>query len=652
MHFPSITSSRTFDIETTYYKGLYNHGVDFRSNLFDLKSIGLSAGSISKIEEQARSIACFIDARLIVLQEGRDQFDLALPTLAMRMEKREQTTLGEEENFSAEPSVASGTAFLITDKLILTAAHNVCEGTTGQIDEIKLKTLRIVFNFRMINKEQCQRHFAKDNVYSMKKVVAYQLIKKTDNYQDWALIKLDRKVVNRTPLQMDFSKQIVNNTQLYMLGYPMGLPIKYTRNGYVKKSDHPNVFEANLDAFSGNSGSPILDEEGTVVGLLSRGSDDYEKVDNYKGTGNSRMQVHCIEESKISKYEICQKISSLLFVKDYMNQHRSVDQGFLAAQYIGIRYMESVGNPRNTSTAAELFYKLEDPFYEKRNSLGRLYFLGRILINSSLIPEKKRGLACLEQAAMDALAEARYFLGWFHTAHQNYAEGFKWFKMGADDNDPLCVECLGAYYSNGLFVSKDEKVAFEYYQQAALLSLLAYNNFAHIQKVDIYYSKDRMEQRYRACQYRMGLYYVEGNVVRQNYPLAFHYLKNAPDWRNARVLYICGMGYLEGWGCAPAPDEAIKYLQAAADANDREAQYQLGLCHLKGIETKKNKTQALFYFQNAAKKEHQLAIHIVKTAEEKLRMASQLNDRTIEAAPITIEERKIKYFNNTSCLII
>lgn len=253
---------------------------------------------------------------------------------------------------------------------------------------------------------------------------------------------------------------------------------------------------------------------------------------------------------------------------------------------------------------------------------------------------------------MDALAEARYFLGWFHTAHQNYAEGFKWFKMGADDNDPLCVECLGAYYSNGLFVSKDEKVAFEYYQQAALLSLLAYNNFAHIQKVDIYYSKDRMEQRYRACQYRMGLYYVEGNVVRQNYPLAFHYLKNAPDWRNARVLYICGMGYLEGWGCAPAPDEAIKYLQAAADANDREAQYQLGLCHLKGIETKKNKTQALFYFQNAAKKEHQLAIHIVKTAEEKLRMASQLNDRTIEAAPITIEERKIKYFNNTSCLII
>ena len=442
MHLSPITSSRAFDqenMEATHYKGLHTKDMDYRTNLYDLKSIELPSASISKIEAQANSVACLINERWFsTLNDGAMQLDPAIPTLAKHIERTHNTALGERENFLNEPAVASCTAFLVANKLILTAAHNVCDAT-GTIDKKKLDTLRVVFGFRMISGQECQRRFTKENVYSMKDVVAYQFIQKINNYQDWALIKLDRKVVNRTPLQMDFNKKVVDNTLLYMLGYPMGLPIKYTRNGYVKKSDHPNVFKANLDAFSGNSGSPILDLQGMVIGILSRGSDDYEKVDSYKGTGNTKMQAYCINESTTLTYEICQKITSLFFVNYYLYSHKDLD----------------------------LSNHLEKEKYRTfQYCLGQCYAKGDMVIQNHT-----KAFECFKKAAALGLNDALYECG------MSYLNG-----RGIEQDEQLALICLketkdpkfsaiiynfGMDYLKGLSGTKDEIKAHKYLQCAA-----------------------------------------------------------------------------------------------------------------------------------------------------------------------------------------
>lgn len=63
--------------------------------------------------------------------------------------------------------------------------------------------------------------------------------------------------------------------ELWMLGYPDGLPLKYTDNGRIVKVDNCN-FHHNLDSFHGNSGSPIIRmADDTVCGILISGCDDY-----------------------------------------------------------------------------------------------------------------------------------------------------------------------------------------------------------------------------------------------------------------------------------------------------------------------------------------------------------------------------------------
>ncbi len=65
-----------------------------------------------------------------------------------------------------------------------------------------------------------------------------------------------------------------------MLGHPWGLPLKIAGGGKVVKNEHSEsrfFFEAMLDTFSGNSGSPVLNEATLEVeGILVVGFGEYE----------------------------------------------------------------------------------------------------------------------------------------------------------------------------------------------------------------------------------------------------------------------------------------------------------------------------------------------------------------------------------------
>ena len=91
-----------------------------------------------------------------------------------------------------------------------------------------------------------------------------------DNGQDWALLKLDRKVGGRTYATLS-RRNIKIGNPIYVIGHPLGLPLKYVPGAFMHDIKI-NYFWADLDVFMGNPGSPVFDSDThEVIGLVVRG---------------------------------------------------------------------------------------------------------------------------------------------------------------------------------------------------------------------------------------------------------------------------------------------------------------------------------------------------------------------------------------------
>jgi V8-like Glu-specific endopeptidase len=95
---------------------------------------------------------------------------------------------------------------------------------------------------------------------------------------DYAIVQLDRRVSDRTPLEFRNDSEIDLGTPLTVIGSPSGLPLKVASGANVRDTSHLYSFKANLDTFQGNSGSAVFNSKtGIVEGILVRGEEDYEQ---------------------------------------------------------------------------------------------------------------------------------------------------------------------------------------------------------------------------------------------------------------------------------------------------------------------------------------------------------------------------------------
>jgi DNA replication protein DnaC len=179
----------------------------------------------------------------------------------------------------------------------------------------------------------------------------------TSIWTDWALLKLDREVAC-DPLPLNLNK-VADKIELYMLGHPNGLPLKFTYNGKLEGNTESDFFECKLDAFRGNSGSPVLNKEtNQVVGILIEGNTDYQVVPNYQGTGQTRIQACYITRLEIGskqigkKMENCQRLDIL---------HHLIDQALL-----DLKDLKSVQD------ASSIIVNLLKECYKSRSSITRL----------------------------------------------------------------------------------------------------------------------------------------------------------------------------------------------------------------------------------------------------------------------------------------
>lgn len=189
----------------------------------------------------------------------------------------------ENEPFRDQPNPAFCSGFLVGEDVFVTAGHCItsetdCTGTA------------LVFGFGFDSRNKDVTNIPSDDVYFCKSIIARELNSDTKN--DFAVIRLDRKVTGRDALSFRRNGQVAVGQGVTVIGHPSGLPTKVSGGAKVRANDQGTFFVANLDTYGGNSGSAVVDSQtGMVEGILVRGETDYVT------SGDCRISNRCLNEA-------------------------------------------------------------------------------------------------------------------------------------------------------------------------------------------------------------------------------------------------------------------------------------------------------------------------------------------------------------------
>lgn len=190
----------------------------------------------------------------------------------------DRLNLCPEEKFREQPIGAFCSGALVGPDLIMTAGH--CIKTDAQCKDTKF-----VFGYNL-GREGAEATTAlpAGNVYGCAKVVKRFLGGEpgSDNPAgqnlgaDYALVQLDRKVDGRKPLAINRGTKLKNGDGIFVVGHPVGLPLKLADAARVRDFSKVGYFAADLDTFGGNSGSPVFNTKTKKIeGILVRGDEDF-----------------------------------------------------------------------------------------------------------------------------------------------------------------------------------------------------------------------------------------------------------------------------------------------------------------------------------------------------------------------------------------
>jgi V8-like Glu-specific endopeptidase len=213
----------------------------------------------------AKSTAGLIRKSMFVKGSSPGLFDLQD---TVSLERAENVCTSEK--FTQQPLAPICSGFLVGPDTLVTAGHcynsfalpeNVCRDFAWVFD----------YDLKTANANPT-KNISINNIYSCKSVSMVQ----RDQFYDFAIIKLDRKVLGRSPLKYRTTGKISSTDPLMVIGHPTGLPTKISDGGKVNYNNEVTRFSTNLDTFHGNSGSAVLNATtGQVEGILIMGKNDY-----------------------------------------------------------------------------------------------------------------------------------------------------------------------------------------------------------------------------------------------------------------------------------------------------------------------------------------------------------------------------------------
>lgn len=226
----------------------------------------------AQVREQAKSVAGMV-ARWKLSPSRTNPDELEFPLVTFERE----FGLCEGERFSSQVILPVCSGFLVAPDVLVTAGHCI-------ESEDDCQNFKWVFGYT-----QGMTSVNKDSVYGCKEIIKQKLEETKFTIRDYAVIRLDRKVTERSPLKFRKFGRPMIGTDLYVIGHPSGLPMKISDGATVKGWNRDEwqmpietllkrrfYLQSNLDTYQGNSGSPVFNQKtGKVEGILIEGADDF-----------------------------------------------------------------------------------------------------------------------------------------------------------------------------------------------------------------------------------------------------------------------------------------------------------------------------------------------------------------------------------------
>jgi len=190
------------------------------------------------------------------------------------------------EKFREQPIGAFCSGTLVGEDIVMTAGHCIT-------DEAKCADTKFVFGFNIdTDGGKARTAVTAKDIYGCKRIIKRDLDKQASGIigtgmaiigallnragPDYALVQLDRKVEGRKPLPVNREKNLQAGTKVFVIGHPVGLPLKVAGEASVRDAGSKAFFTTDLDTFGGNSGSAVFNAStNKIEGILVRGGTDF-----------------------------------------------------------------------------------------------------------------------------------------------------------------------------------------------------------------------------------------------------------------------------------------------------------------------------------------------------------------------------------------
>ncbi len=225
----------------------------------------------------------------------------------------------------------------------------------------------------------------------------------------------------------------------------------------------------------------------------------------------------------------------------------------------------------------------------------------------------------LELLAENGYMQAQFILADHHWLLRNSEpdgpehskEAVKWWREAAKQGAPTAQYNLGACYSTGNGITKNQTEAVKWWGEAAKQGMpkaqyllgtrySTGNGITTNQTEAVRWWEKAAEQNHARAQYNLGQCYSAGNGVTKDETKAARWWKKAAEQNHARAQNNLGACYMGGMGVTKDPTKGAEWYLAAANQGVPDAEFNLGACYMGGIGVTKDPTKGAEWYLAAA----------------------------------------------------